>query len=282
MFLGLDSLLLSGANEFFLLLLCHSRSPKEGLITKGIQVPFYREGVDIANKLKITFFAILSDIMKLADLPNHHAVLIVHPNRKDLGASLFSELGEAPSMHRFINQAVLDIETVRNLIAWANIPYHESRIAVISFHIAPHAAQNAMLKILEEPRQGIRFVLVTSNIESLLETVISRTMLVRYDQEERNLSLALRFLKEMPSARMKLKGVAELLAGEDEEGRKDRESVRAFILSLAEALAKEKKIPKKYVKETLAMASYAGDPSVTVKFIIEYLSLLLPKCDIIS
>ncbi len=185
-------------------------------------------------------------------------------------------------MHKYVNQAVLDIHTVRELIVWAHTPYHEERVAIVSFHTATLPAQNAMLKILEEPGEKVRFILITSNKEHLLETVISRTRLITPQDVSQVNVFAKEFLETKPALRFKLKGVTALLAQEDEEGRKDREAVRSFIVSLVDVLATDKKIPKKYIKETLEMASYAGDPSVTVKFIIEYLSLLLPRCDTIS
>lgn len=220
--------------------------------------------------------------MKLRDLPNHHAVLVIHHGRQELGVSLWEELNTRPSMHKFVNQAVLDIDTAREIIAWANSPYNDERIAIISFHTASLPAQNAMLKILEEPKAGIRFILITSNREHLLDTIISRTHMLIPKAGAETDSLVREFLQAKPASRIKLKSITMLLAQEDEEGRKDRESARSFILGLAEELSKDKKIPKKYVEETLQMASYAGDPSVTVKFIIEYLSLLLPKCDTLS
>jgi hypothetical protein len=67
----------------------------------------------------------------------------------------------------------------------------------------------------------------------------------------------------------------ELLARVDEEGRKDREGVRAFILSIAEALSKAKAQPR-YITETIQVASYSSDSSTSGKALIEYLSLLLP------
>lgn len=220
--------------------------------------------------------------MYLKDLPAHHAVLIVHHNRKEIGSLLWEELGTTPSMHKFVDQAVFDIDTARELIVWANTPYHEPRFAIVSFHTATLPAQNAMLKVLEEPSEGVRFVLVTSNKEHLLETVISRMRFFVPDKKETISSLAHEFLETNPSSRMKLKGIVELLGQEDEEGRKDREAIRAFILGLINALSRNTKIPKKYIKEAFVMASYVGDPSTSGKTIVEYLSFLLPKCDIIA
>ena len=216
--------------------------------------------------------------MKLTDLPTHHAVLVVHNERDAYGVTLWDELQADSIAHRFFNQTVLDIDTARNIISWANTAYNDEKIALISFHTATLPAQNAMLKILEEPRIGVRFILLTSNKDNLIDTVLSRVLELKTNNEERltnNDLYAEEFLRTVHISRIKLPFVIELLARMDEEGRKDREGVRAFILSIAEVLSKTKASPR-YVIETIQTASYASDPSASGKALIEYLSLLLP------
>ena len=219
--------------------------------------------------------------MKLQTLPHHHAVLVVHKDRTGIDSSLWGELTGHSISHRHFNQTVLDIDTARAIISWVNSPYNEKRTALISFHIATHQAQNAMLKILEEPKEGVSFIIVTSNIESLLDTLLSRVVVV--SEHEKHIPDAVyTFLQTKPALRMKLQEITVLTLQEDEMGRKDREAIRLFVLHLVSVLAKEKQIPHKYIKETLRMASYAGDTSTSSKTILEYLSLLLPVCGIIS
>lgn len=215
--------------------------------------------------------------MKLSDLPNHHAVLLVHNNRDAISNDLFNELSSLSPAHKFFNQTVLDIETARLIITWAQTPYNDEKIAIISFHTATLPAQNAMLKVLEEPRASVRFILVTSNKENLIDTVLSRLNHVEYKIGENKISDdAEEFLRTQSVTRMKLPFIVELLAHTDEEGRKDREGVRAFILSLVEVLS-DRKVESRYITETLQIASYASDPSASGKALLEYLALLLPQ-----
>ncbi len=221
--------------------------------------------------------------MKLSDLSKHHAVLIVDSEREAVGLALWNELQALSPAHRFFNQTVLDIDTARKIISWANTPYNEEKIALISFHTSGIPAQNSMLKILEEPREGVRFILITSNKDNLIDTVISRLQVFKTNNEERitnNDGLAKLFLETNPTTRMKLPLVVELLSRVDEEERKDKESVRKFILQIAEFLGSQsasgRMVKSKYIEETLQMASYASDPSVSVKALLEYLALLLP------
>lgn len=215
--------------------------------------------------------------MKLADLPKHHAILLVQNNRIEAGENLWKELSKQSIANRFFNQTVLDIDTARSIISWANTPYNDEKIALISFHTAGLAAQNAMLKILEEPREKVRFILLTSNKSNLIDTVLSRVQYIE-DKDYINSSNknAEDFLQTAHASRMKLPFIIEMLARIDEEGRKDREAVREFILSVAE-VASRAKFESGYITKTFETASYASDPSASGKALVEYLSFLLPK-----
>ncbi len=212
--------------------------------------------------------------MKFSELPNHHALLLTHDERVGYTGKLWKELSSLSPAHRFFNQTVLDIETARSIIAWAQTPYHEERVGLISFASAGIPAQNAMLKILEEPRTNTRFILVVPSRSALIDTVLSRLQHIPLTSQG-VLDEAYAFLTSPSVSRMKLIFIAELLAQTDEEGRKDREAIKGYILSLADAL-KDKRSPRRFVEETLRIASYASDPSASGKALLEYLSLLLP------
>jgi DNA polymerase-3 subunit delta' len=217
--------------------------------------------------------------MKFSDLPKHHAVLIEHTERDSIGDSLFLELQQLSHVHTFFNQKVLDIDTARKIISWALAPYNEEKIALISFHTIGLEAQNALLKMLEEPRDGVRFILLTSNKANLIDTVLSRVFLVGYNKTTEATQEAETFLKTSCSSRMKLPYIVDIISRTEKENgkeRKDREPVYLFILTLVTVL-KNKKNAQKYVEETLKVASYAADSSSSGKALLEYLSLLLPQ-----
>ncbi len=216
--------------------------------------------------------------MTFSSLSRHHAVLITSSTRANSSEALWTEIVALSPAHRYFNQTVLDIETAREIISWAKTPYEGERVGLISFHTAGVPAQNALLKILEEPPHNTRFILLTSNISNLLPTVISRLDIhpssVDSLKETLN-SEAVLFLNTRPTDRMKLPFVVALLEKKDEADRKDRESVREFILSLLPLLPREKN--NSYIIEVLETSSYASDPSASGKALIEYLSLLLPQ-----
>jgi len=216
--------------------------------------------------------------MKLADIPNHHAVLLLHTEREALTRSLKEELQALSPAHRFFTNTVLDIDTARSIISWAQTPYNGEKIALISFHSASIPAQNAMLKMLEEPRDGVKFILVTSNKAGLIDTVLSRVHVRSSNSGAEELPQdAYLFLETRPQMRMALPYITNLLNQEDEEGRKNREGVRAFLLALTTCMSKNKTFSGEHIADTLEVASYAADPSSSGKALLEYISLALPQ-----
>jgi len=219
--------------------------------------------------LPIRFMSILSHI-------THHATLFVHNDRKTFAHTLWNELRGNSLAHILHEHTVLDIDTARALTSWANTPYEGEKVALLSFHTITLPAQNALLKILEEPRMGVRFILVTSNREALLPTFFSRLQYQEEGETSKEHNEAKKFLATKPEERMKLPYIVSLLATKDEEDRKDREGVRTFIISLISELDTATLAPH-YALTTLEFASYAGDPSSSGKNILEYLALLLPQ-----
>jgi len=224
-------------------------------------------------------FAILYTIpMKLVDLPEHHAVLLVHTHREAATLALKEELQALSPAHRFFINTVLDIDTARSVMSWAQTPYNSEKTALISFHSASIPAQNAMLKMLEEPRAGVKFILVTSNKAQLIDTVLSRVRVLHESEEGVNQGEVSVFLETRPQMRMALPYITTLLNQEDEEGRKDREGLRSFLLGLVTCMAKDQKtFSGHHIADTLEVASYAADPSSSGKALLEYVSLALPQ-----
>ena len=215
--------------------------------------------------------------MKYEELSEHHAVLYVHPQRKSFTESLWKILHTNSLVHILHDHTVLDIDSARALTSWVNTPYEGGKIALVSFHTITVPAQNALLKILEEPRIGVRFILVTSNKEALIPTLYSRIEEHRVEEvkEVKNTDTAI-FLATIHAERMKLSYITKILQATDEEDRKDREGVRACILSLVPYLQSDS-ASLRYVPIVLEMASYAEDSSSSGKALLEYLSLLLPQ-----
>ncbi len=78
----------------------------------------------------------------------------------------------------------VSIEQIRTIVlAHAAYPAHEGRARVFIVRRAEElsvGAANAMLKTLEEPRNGTHFILLTARPDRLLDTIRSRTLPVRF------------------------------------------------------------------------------------------------------
>jgi DNA polymerase III delta prime subunit len=78
----------------------------------------------------------------------------------------------------------IGIELVRRVIeALSKFPYEGNRSVVILFeaHLATVEAQNALLKLLEEPPPSAQLILVTEFPDRLLPTILSRCYEVRFE-----------------------------------------------------------------------------------------------------
>lgn len=139
------------------------------------------------------------------------------------------------STYRYLNlegEGSIKIETIRALLASLSITTDKPRLVLVqpADALTP-AAQNALLKALEEPPVDTTFALVTNNLSSLLPTIRSRCTLVR-------LSSPTLTLDEGPLALVK--SALKLPAGErlalTKELGKDREEAIAWFDSLLTSL----------------------------------------------
>lgn len=215
--------------------------------------------------------------MKLSDLPNNQAILIIDSERKKLAESLWNEIKDESTPNFFIEKTVIDMDTVCEIISWANTPFNGEKVCLISFHTITLPAQNASLKLLEDIAKGIRFILITSNKDALTPTVLSRlSEIKKKDKKNKETINSEKFFKTFPTKRTELSFIKELLNKEDEEGRKDREEVKSFISELIN-FGRENNLEGERLVKLIEMESYAGDPSASGKMIIEFLSLYLPQ-----
>jgi DNA polymerase-3 subunit delta' len=179
-------------------------------------------------------------------------------------------------MYDVIDTKVLDIDTARGLRLWASTSYGKPKTMILSFHTITVPAQNALLKILEEPGPMSRFVLITSHKDGLLPTVHSR--LIEHDvNEEAEVSKTVKlFLKTDPLSRMKLEEVQALLEAKDDSERKDRESVQAFLSQVLEQMILHKAEPS-MLRDVADAVLHASNPSSSGKVLVEYIALRAPR-----
>ena len=77
---------------------------------------------------------------------------------------------------------IIKIEQIRNVKTFLNQKSIESEkkiVLIVDAHLMNEAASNCLLKTLEEPSNGI-FILLTSKLNLLLDTITSRCQLIRF------------------------------------------------------------------------------------------------------
>ena len=74
---------------------------------------------------------------------------------------------------------IAQIRNIKNFLGRKSINSEKKIILIINAHLLNEAASNCLLKTLEEPSNGI-FILLTSKLNLLLDTIISRCQIIRF------------------------------------------------------------------------------------------------------
>ncbi len=97
---------------------------------------------------------------------------------RSIGAVTFTVLPEKDEKVN-IDKGVISVDSIRRLYSQTRTIQRGKRVIVIDYaERMGHQAQNAFLKLLEEPGEGTHFVLVTHSPSRLLPTITSRTQLL--------------------------------------------------------------------------------------------------------
>ncbi len=110
---------------------------------------------------------------------NHPDFLIIEPDsllaRKNSGS--FNLEKTIKSGYEIIK--IAQIRNIKTFLSQKSINSEKKIILIIDAHLLNEAASNCLLKTLEEPSNGI-FILLTSKLNLLLDTIISRCQIVRF------------------------------------------------------------------------------------------------------
>lgn len=113
---------------------------------------------------------------------------------EDINAMLASSHTQklSDTVHRIVETAIsleslvpegIPVFMVRNMATWALLTPAGKRKTIIlqNADTANESARNAMLKILEEPPDSVRFVLTASRRATVIATILSRSRLISFD-----------------------------------------------------------------------------------------------------
>lgn len=165
------------------------------------------------------------------------------------------------------------IEEARELQNIASLKNYTDSIFLLGIASLTSEAQQAMLKLFEEPQQGTQFVLMVPH-GALLPTLKSRMM--EYPEQldtSAETAGAGKFLKLSGKDRSDF--IAKLL--KDDEGTKER--VRDFVNELEAVLHKKIGEPKarQGLQDIAMVRNYLQDRSPSLKMLLEHLAVALPS-----
>lgn len=165
-------------------------------------------------------------------------------------------------------ESKLSIGSVRKLIDQAYTqpltPAGERAIVVVSDQINIEA-QNALLKVLEEPPSHTNFYFVISDHTRLLPTLRSRFQIFA-ESDIQNLEIVKEFIQLPIAQRLTL--VTEKTAAKDTLWQQS-------ILSGIERLCLEKKLSKQVATEVLFVKKYISGSGASPKMLLEHLALTI-------
>jgi len=110
---------------------------------------------------------------------NHPDFLIIEPD-----SLLTTKSSGSSDLEKTIKSGseIIKIAQIRNIktfLGQKSINSEKKIVLIIDAHLLNEAASNCLLKTLEEPSNGI-FILLTSKLNLLLDTIISRCQIVRF------------------------------------------------------------------------------------------------------
>jgi DNA polymerase III delta prime subunit len=149
------------------------------------------------------------------------------------------------------------------------------KIFVLSCDSMTREAQNALLKVFEEPTEGTHFFVFVKAIHDILPTLLSRMQLITPEKTEGDTAFAEAFLKKTPAKRLELlKDIFET---------KDKTKAVALLNMLETTLREEISLEKASVPdlqlftEIATARSYLNDRGASLKMLLEHLSMIIPR-----
>jgi hypothetical protein len=182
--------------------------------------------------------------------------------------------------------SVEDARRVSELAAGA--PFAgEHKVVIIAASRAYHEAQNALLKIFEEPPPGTHLFLILPSLGSLLPTLRSRVQELNVTEgSKKSNEAAEKFIAATKEKRSAI--IKKLTSGADEDARRENREEAIAIVNGVEAVAYERlkrgDLPAQaggglaaLLSDIATLRGHLYDRSAPVRMILEHLSLVIPK-----
>src|SRR3989344_8243390 len=180
---------------------------------------------------------------------------------------------------RSLSYQVMGIEEARMLkeAAGRRALSGDNKIFIVSARGITKEAQNALLKVFEEPPLGTHFFLIVPSLDILLPTLQSRVYLLSSLSRAHlppTPALAPAFLGETTAKRLEI--IRDLLAVAAKES--EKQVLIDFLDALARGLAEGKSDARAAaLHELFLVKKYSRDRAPSFKLLLEHLALVLPQ-----
>lgn len=154
------------------------------------------------------------------------------------------------------------------------------KIFIISANAIAREAQNALLKVFEEPTPDTHFFLVMPSAESLLPTLRSRLFIISHESQIGIAPEAKKFLQSGKTARL---AVAKEFADDISDEKKTKTDAAVFLNEVEQEMRKNigtRALTKEEAaafSELIKFRDYLNDRAPSVKMLLEHLALVLPE-----
>lgn len=185
-----------------------------------------------------------------------------------------------------LRHGLLSVEDVRGIVdSAAQAPFRgDKKVIIITASRAYHEAQNALLKLFEEPPPGTYLFLILPTLGGLLPTLRSRIATIEPAGKHAKPSIpeeAVRFMQASRDKRSAL--IKKLASGKDEDERRARRDEAIRIVNGIEAAAYGMLARGEHAEIAALLSDIAVlrgnlyDRSAPLRMILEHVSLVLPK-----
>jgi len=158
----------------------------------------------------------------------------------------------------------------------------EHKVLIIAANRAYHEAQNALLKLFEEPPKGTYLFFILPSLGGLLPTLRSRVAILVPEVKDKKGATVPKIAEEFIKGNKVKRGalIKRLTSGKDEkERRANREETIAIVNGVEAAAYRAGRLAsnRELLKEIQSLRGYLHDRSAPVRMILEHLSLVMPK-----
>ncbi len=222
-------------------------------------------------------------LLALSDLNSdrlHHAYCVVSANRQETAnaiAAWWSGNGERFMEPRIMMHQTLVIDEARELSRIAQYKTGDNHsVYIIGAASITNEAQNALLKLFEEPTPGVHFFLIVPSFDILLPTIQSRIQKINIDIAIADTTIAFdakKFLTDSPSARIAT--IEKLLKKATDADEAKSDITRTVIDAIEDHVAQANNPTPKIMDTLQTVRKYANLQGASHKILLEYLALAL-------